>query len=50
MGQANGNETFTKHLLEWVVDYSILQNAIKGSLRHDTYVELGEAIIHYRVA
>ena len=50
MGQASINENFTRHLLEWAVDYGILQDMLKGNMKSDTFVELDEAIIHYGMA
>ena len=46
MGQASPDENFAKHLLEWAVDYGILQNMLKENIKSDMFVELDEAIIH----
>ena len=50
MGQASANEKFARHLLEQIIDYGISQDMLKGNMKSDIFVELGEAIIHYGMA
>jgi len=50
MGQASADENFAMHLLEWAINYGILQDVLKGSAKHKMFTELEEVIIHYEVA